>query len=111
MSIEGTWVGYHRISQAMVLGNNPRSFNENVVENYNSFSSLLDHVKCFKCNNFGHKPRDCRRNKLRPPNQSRQEYIVRNRLIKEQRYGEGSNKKNKNMIEHYVLKTMSMEYR
>lgn len=56
-----------------------KSLNENVVKNYNSFSPLLDHVECFKWNNFGHKDHDCRRSTLRFINQRRVEAIMRNR--------------------------------
>lgn len=56
-----------------------RIFNENAIKIYNPFCPLLDHVECFLFNNFGHKAYDFRASILRPPNQSREEDIIRYR--------------------------------
>lgn len=63
----------------MVMWEKISSFNGNSIKNYNSFSPLLNHVECFKCNNIGNKACDCRSNTLTPPNQIREECIIRNR--------------------------------
>jgi hypothetical protein len=41
--------------------------------NYNSFSPLLDYdTEFYKCNNYGHIARDCRRNIIKSPKQNRE---------------------------------------
>lgn len=55
------------------------SFNKNVVNNYNLFVPLLDHIECLKCSNFGKKYHDCRSIALSPINKNKEEYFVRNR--------------------------------